>query len=71
MQIIQGLNPLKDSSGIARCNFRSIVFNGIYHIFEEDHVDGHWRIYKRTSDDGIDLGMKIWPSISTWRERYF
>ena len=61
MRIVQGNNPLREESGIARCNFRSIVFKDVYHIFEEDHVLGHWRIYKRTSKDGIALGPRQGP----------
>ena len=52
---------LNESGKPERCNFRSIVFNGIYHIFEEDHVNNHWRIYRRTSEDGVTLSKRIGP----------
>ena len=53
-------NPLKEvnEKTPARCGFRSIVFKDVYHIFEEGIIGGRWRIYKRTSLDGISLGSR-------------
>lgn len=53
-------NPLKEINERhpARVGFRCIVFNGVYHIFEEGITGGRWRIYKRTSLDGISLGAR-------------
>lgn len=43
----------------SRCNFRCIVpKDGTYHIFEEDLIDGHWRIFKRISADGLTFGER-------------
>jgi predicted GH43/DUF377 family glycosyl hydrolase len=53
---------LRNGNGFPeRCNFRSIVKTDKYHIFEEDHVNGHWRIYRRESDNGITLSKRIGP----------
>lgn len=53
-------NPLKEENEIApaRCGFRSIVFNKVYHIFEEGITGGRWRIYKRISKDGYTVGSR-------------
>lgn len=65
-------NPLKESGKIARCNFRSIVYvDNVYHIFEEDHIYGAWRIFKRLSENGIDLGFRIGPLIRLGRQDEF
>ena len=46
----------------SRCNFRCIVpAGGLYHIFEEDLIDGHWRIFKRTSKDGLTFSERSNP----------
>ena len=46
----------------SRCNFRCIVpVDGLYHIFEEDLIDGHWRIFKRTSKDGTVFSERSGP----------
>lgn len=58
-------NPLKENGKIARCAFRCMVKkDGVYHIFEEDMIDSRWRIFKRTSKDGINLnphGEALFP----------
>jgi predicted GH43/DUF377 family glycosyl hydrolase len=51
-------SPLKDDKGIASCNLRSVILNGIYHIFEEFAPNGKWGIYKRISINGVNLSMR-------------
>ena len=65
-------NPLKEGDFPVRCNFRCIVlYERMYHIFEEDHVHGHWRIFKRISPDGISMGHISNPLFELGGEYHF
>ena len=45
----------------SRCNFRCIVQKDGFHIFEEDLIDGHWRIFRRDSKDGTRFSERSNP----------
>jgi predicted GH43/DUF377 family glycosyl hydrolase len=53
---------LKEKGNITRCALRCVVKRkGIYHIFEEDYIDKKWWIFRRISQDGINISKRERP----------